>query len=120
MFVNIKNTSQYLIYLECIADLMDKNTLNEKDKELLDILKKEVKKLQEDYKQAIKTGVFPNTDFIVFETDLNIKIDNIYLDRLYKILLDIQQEYNVTIFTNKRLRELHLEAVFKTHHLYQN
>jgi hypothetical protein len=46
MFVNIKNTSQYLIYLECIADLMDKNTLNEKDKELLDILKKEVTKFE--------------------------------------------------------------------------
>jgi hypothetical protein len=46
MFVKIKNTSQYLIYLECIADLMDKKKLNEKDKELLNILKKEVTKFE--------------------------------------------------------------------------
>jgi len=46
MFLNIKNTSQYLIYLECIADLMDKKFLSQKDKELLGVLKKEVTKFE--------------------------------------------------------------------------
>nr|WP_288836421.1 hypothetical protein [uncultured Flavobacterium sp.] len=84
--------------------------------------KEALKKLQDEFIVAIQTGEYPDKDYITFELDFNLKVDNIYLylDKLYKLLLDVQEKYDVSIFTNKRLRELHLDAIFRTHHLYQN
>ena len=46
MFTQIKSTSQYLVYLDCIADLIEKKDLNEQEKEILKLLKKEVTKFE--------------------------------------------------------------------------